>query len=151
MKTRAALLLLLGLALPLRGADRVFEKTIPVPRDRDAQLDWTHDDCSVESLTLRNYPEEEEIEEARRGDPGDKSWLWWEFNVSNRGDAKCRIRLSVEILDGKGRVIKAGDRSDTVSPGNLDDDIRVSTLMKTLDVGQASRVKVRAEVGLKGR
>ncbi|MBC8645613.1 MAG: hypothetical protein H7X85_00495 [Thermoanaerobaculia bacterium] len=148
MKTVAATLLLAA-ALPLAAADRSFEKTIPIPRNRDADLDWTHEGCSVESLILRNLPDEDEIEEAREKDPKDKSWLWWEFNVSNRSDEKCRIRLALEVLDSKGAVIKSSDRSDTVKPGELDDDIRVSTLMKTLDVAEAAKVRIRAEVGLK--
>lgn len=148
MKT-AALLIFFGLALPLAAADRSFEKTLPIPRNRDAELNWTHDGCSVESLTLRNIPDEDEIEEARAKDPKDKSWLWWEFNVSNRDTANCRIRLAVEVLDSRGAVIKSSDRTDTVKPGELDDDIRVSTLMKTLDVAEAARVRVRAEVGSK--
>lgn len=148
MKTVAATLLLAA-ALPLAAADRSFEKTIPIPRNRDADLDWTHEGCSVESLTLRNLPDEDEIEEAREKDPKDKSWLWWEFNVSNRSDEKCRIRLALEVLDSKGAVIKSSDRTDTVKPGELDDDIRVSTLMKTLDVAEAAKVRIRAEVGLK--
>lgn len=148
MKTVAAILLFAA-ALPLAAADRSFEKTIPIPRNRDADLGWTHEGCSVESLTLRNLPDEDEIEEAREKDPKDKSWLWWEFNVSNRGDEKCRIRLALEVLDSKGAVIKSSDRTDTVKPGELDDDIRVSTLMKTLDVAEAAKVRIRAEVGFK--
>ena len=148
MKTVAAILLLAA-ALPLAAADRSFEKTIPIPRNRDADLDWTHEGCAVESLTLRNLPDEDEIEEAREKDPKDKSWLWWEFNVSNRSDEKCRIRLAIEVLDVKGAVIKSSDRTDTVNPGELDDDIRVSTLMKTLDVAEAAKVRIRAEVGPK--
>jgi hypothetical protein len=148
MKTVAALTLL-AVALPLAAADRSFEKTVPLPRDRDADLNWAHEGCEIESLTLRNLPDEDEIEEARRKDPKDKSWLWWEFNVSNRSDRKCRIRLKLDVLDKSGAVIKSSDREDTVKPGELDDDIRLSTLMKTLDVAEASKVRVRAEVGLK--
>jgi hypothetical protein len=131
----------------LFAAGGSFEKTIAVPRRSDAKLGWAHQGCEVESLTLRNYPDEEDIAEARSKDPGDKSWLWWEFNVSNRGDRKCRIRLALEILDKNGRVVKSGDRSGSVSPGELDDDIRLSTLMKTLDIADAPKVRIRATIG----
>ena len=142
------LLLLAGIAAS-SAAEGNFEKTIAVPRDSDARLGWKYQDCSVESLTLRNYPDDEDVEEARRKDPGDKSWLWWEFNVANRSDRKCRIALSIEVLDRKGKVVKSGDRSDSVSPGELDDDIRVSTLMKTLDIVDAAKVRVRAHVSFR--
>ena len=144
-----AIVLALAAAASEASSAKSFEKTIPVPRDRDAELDWVHEDCVVESLTLRNYPSEEEIEEARSKDPNDKSWLWWEFNVANRGDRKCRIRLKIEVLDKKGAVIKSSDRTDTVNPGELDDDIRVSTLMKTVDAAEAAKVRVQADVGPK--
>jgi hypothetical protein len=148
MKITAVLLVLAAAKAPA-DSPRSFEATVPVPRNRDAKLNWVHADCAVNSLTLRNYPDEEEIEEARSKDPNDKSWLWWEFNVSNRGDRKCRVRLVVEVLDKKGAVIKSSDRSDTIDPGELDDDIRVSTLMKTLDVADAAKVHIQAEVGPK--
>jgi hypothetical protein len=140
--------LLLSVAA-ISAADGVFEKTIPVPRDSDARLDWKYRGCSVHSLTLRNYPDQEDIEEARRKDPGDKTWLWWEFNVSNSGDRKCSIALVLEVLDRRGNVAKSSDRSDSVSPGELDDDIRVSTLMKTLDIVDAAKVRLRATIAFK--
>ncbi len=145
-RTVALLLAVLAGPAAASAADGSFEKTIPVPRRSDARLGWTHQGCSVESLTLRNYPDEEDIAEARSKDPGDKSWLWWEFNVGNKSDRKCRINLSLEILDKKGNVVKSSDRSGSVDAGESDDDIRVSTLMKTLDIADAPKVRIRAVI-----
>jgi hypothetical protein len=136
----------IGISSGLSAAGGSFEKTIPIPRRADARLGWAYQGCSVESLTLRNYPDDDDIAEARSKDPGDKSWLWWEFNVANRSDRKCQIKLWLEILDKKGNVVKSSDRSGSVDPGELDDDIRVSTLMKTLDIADAAKVRVRATV-----
>jgi hypothetical protein len=144
--TLPLLLALIGNSSDLFAADGSFEKTIPVPRTADARLGWTYQGCSVESLTLRNYPDAEDIEEARSKDPGDKTWLWWEFNVANKSDRKCQIRLWVEILGKKGNVVKSSDRGGSVDAGEPDDDIRVSTLMKTLDIADAPKVRVRATV-----
>jgi hypothetical protein len=149
MRIRTVALALLSAAAVPAAGQQSFEKTIPIPRTGIAKLNWTSDRCSVESLELRNYPDEEDIEKARREDPNDHSWLWWEFNVENRGDRKCRIRLWVEVLDKSGKTIKASDRSDTVDAGKDDDDIRVSTRMKTLDIADAPNVKIRAEIGPK--
>jgi hypothetical protein len=137
---------LLGVSSALSAADGSFEKTILVPRQSDAQLGWTYQGCSVESLTLRNYPDAEDIAEARSKDPGDKTWLWWEFNVANKSDRKCQIKLWLEILDKKGNVVKSSDRSGSVDAGEPDDDIRVSTLMKTLDIADAAKVRIRATI-----
>src|SRR5688572_23210648 len=94
----AVVFLLAGIAR-LSAADGAFEKTIPVPRSSDSELEWKHRSCAVHSLTLRNYPDAEDVEEARRKDPGDKTWLWWEFNVSNSGDTNCRISFLIQVLD----------------------------------------------------
>jgi hypothetical protein len=136
----------LGVSSAASAADGSFEKTIPVPRRADARLGWTYQGCSVESLTLRNYPDDDDIADARSKDPNDKSWLWWEFNVANRSDRKCQIKLWVEILDKKGNVVKSSDRSGSVDAGATDDDIRVSTLMKTLDIADAAKVRLRATI-----
>jgi hypothetical protein len=144
--TLPLLLALIGNSSDLFAANGSFEKTIPVPRTADAQLGWAYQGCSVESLTLRNYPDDEDIQEARSKDPGDKTWLWWEFNVANRSDRKCQIKFWLEILDKKGNVVKSSDRGGSVDAGELDDDIRVSMLMKTLDIVDAPKVRVRATI-----
>jgi hypothetical protein len=90
-------------------------------------------------------PDRDDIEKARRSDPDDKSWLWWEFSVANRGPSKCKVKLWVEILDKSGQVVKAGDRSGSVDPQETDD-IRLSTRMRTLDAADAPKVRVRAEI-----
>ncbi|PYQ66068.1 MAG: hypothetical protein DMF54_08910 [Acidobacteria bacterium] len=89
-----------------------------------------------------------DIEDARRKDPNDKSWLWWEFNVANRSARECRMWLSVQVFDRRGNVVKASDRKGSVSPGETDDDIRVSTRMKTLDIAGAPKVRLRARIAL---
>jgi hypothetical protein len=130
-------------------AQQSFEKTIPLPRTGVARLNWTANRCSVVSIELRNYPDSEDIEKARREDPDDHSWVWWQFNVENRGDARCRIRLWVEVLDKNGKTLKQSDRNDTVDAHKLDDQIRVSTRMKTLEIADAPRARLRAEIGPK--
>jgi hypothetical protein len=147
-RTLLAILLLAAAPLPLRGQQH-FDKTIPFPRRGVARLNWSADRCSVLSLEVRNYPDEEDIEKARRSDPNDHSWLWWQFNVENRSDRKCRIKLWVDVLDKSGNVVKSGDRTDTVDADKLDDDIRVSTRMRTLDAADSPKVRVRAEIGSK--
>jgi hypothetical protein len=130
-------------------AQQNFEKTIPLPRTGVARLNWTANRCSVVSLELRNYPDSEDIEKARREDPDDHSWVWWQFNVENRGDARCRISLWVEVLDKNGKTLKQSDRNDTVDAHKLDDQIRVSTRMKTLGIAEAPKARLRAEIGPK--
>lgn len=143
------LLFLLPTALALAEPSRTFEKSIPVPRTGRAPLGWTLDRCSVRSVSLQNYPNREDVDQARRKDPDDKSWVWWNFHVENRGDRKCKIQLFVEVYDRNGRVVKSSDRSDTVDAGQLDDNIRVSTRMRTIDIADSPKARIRAEIGRK--
>jgi len=141
------LVLILAASSPAAGAG--FEKTIAIPRTGESPLHWTSGGCSVRSVSLQNYPDGEDIEKARRKDPDDKSWVWWNFHVENKSDLKCRIQLWVEIYDKSGHVLKTGDRSDTVDAHKLDDNIRVSTRMRTIDIADSPKAHVRAEIGPK--
>jgi hypothetical protein len=146
MKTRLAILSLITAGVAAAASAESFEKTVPVPRTGVARLNWTSGHCSVALVELRNYPEREDIEKARKSDPNDHSWVWWDFNVENRGDTKCKIKLWVEVLDKDGKVLKQSDRSDTVDAHKLDDNIKVSTRMRTIDIADAPKAHLKAEI-----
>ena len=145
MKRAAMAALLLACASALAAAEGRFEKTMPLPKNGEAKLNWTHDRCTVLGVSLQNYPSSDDVDKAKR-DRDDKTWMWWNFHVENRGDRKCKITLSVEVYDKSGNVLKASDRSDTVSAGKYDDNIRVSTRMRTMDIVEAPRARLRAEI-----
>jgi hypothetical protein len=129
-----------------RAEDGRFEKTIAFPRSGDAKLDWTFQKCTIRSVEVRNYPSSEDIEKARTKDPDDHSWLWWEFRIDNRGPRDCKVRVWVEILDKSGKVLKDGDHSGNVDAGKIDDSIRVSARMRTVDAADAPKVRLRGEI-----
>jgi hypothetical protein len=147
MKSRlgAAAILLLT-AATLRAEDGRFEKTISFPRSHEGKLDWTYQKCTIRSVEVRNYPNEEDIEKARSKDPKDHSWLWWEFRVDNRGAKDCKVRFQVDVLDKDGKVLKSDDRSATMDAGKIDDSIRVSGRILTLEAADAPKVRIRAEI-----
>jgi len=147
--TLAAVMTAAALVIPTALLAANFEKTIPPPRTGRANLEWTSGGCTVRSVQLRNYPSEEDIEKARREDPKDNSWVWWDFHVENRGDVKCRISIAVEIYDKSGKVVKSSDRTDTVDAHKMDDNIKLSTRMKTLDIADSPRAHIRADIGPK--
>jgi hypothetical protein len=149
MKLKAFPILFLTLLAPLAGEEGRFEKSISIPHGGDARIGWTRSGCSVLSVTVRNFPSREDIDTARREKPDDKSWVWWDFHVENRGSVKCKISLWVDIYDKDGRVVKSSDRSDTVDAGKLDDDIRLSTRMRTLDIADSLKASIRGQIGPK--
>jgi hypothetical protein len=146
MKLKALALLLLGSLPALASPEGNFEKSMPVPHGGDAKIGWSREGCSVLSLTVRNFPSREDIDMARREKPDDKSWVWWDFHVENRGNTKCKIQLWVDIFDKDGHAVKSSDRSDTVDPGKLDDNIRISTRMRTLEIADSPKVTIRAQI-----
>ena len=148
-RSRIAAAAAAALAIPAALLAASFEKTIPPPRAARANLEWTSGGCTVRSVSLRNYPNEDDIRKARREDPNDNSWVWWDFHVENRGDTKCKISLAVEIYDKSGHVVKSSDKTDTVDGHKMDDNIRLSTRMKTLDIADSPKARIRAEIGPK--
>ena len=146
MKLKAFALLFLGSLPALASPEGNFEKSMPVPQGGDVKIGWSREGCSVQSLTVRNFPSREDIDTARREKPDDKSWVWWDFHVENRGGTRCRIQLWVDIFDKNGRAVKSSDRSDTVDPGKSDDNIRVSTRMRTLEIADSPKVTLRARI-----
>jgi hypothetical protein len=123
-----------------------FEKTIPIPRRGDVRLGWSSGGCAVRSLDLRNYPDADDVRKARETDHDDKSWLWWDFHVENRSSNKCKIALFVDVYDRSGNVVKSSDKSDSVDEHKMDDNIRVSTRMRTIDIADSPRARIRAEI-----
>jgi hypothetical protein len=146
MKHLAMAALLAASASTLAAADGKFEKTIPLPKNGEARLNWDRDRCKVVSVSLQNYPSSDDVDKARR-DRDEKTWMWWNFHVENGGSRKCKIKLWVEVFDKGGNVLKTGDRSDTVSADKYDDNIRVSTRMRTMDIVEAPKARLRAEIG----
>jgi len=140
---------LLAAAPLLLAENGRFEKTINFPRGTDAKLDFSYEKVTVREVQCRNYPDSEDVEKARTKDHDDHSWLWWEFHADNRGNREAKIHFSVEILDSKGTVIKSSDRSGTIDAGKIDDSFRVSTRLRTIDIADAPKVRIKAEILLK--
>ena len=141
-----AVAVLLLAAATARSEDGRFDKTIPFPRSGDAKLDWTFEKVTIRSVECRNYPNEEDIEKARSKDPNDHSWLWWEFTVDNRGPKNYKVRFWIDVLDKDGKVVKSDDRNATIDAGKMDDSIRVSGRLLTLQAADSPKVRVRAEI-----
>lgn len=149
MKVKAFWIGYLGSVAVLAAPEGKFEKVISIPHGGDAKIGFARGGCAVRSVTLRNFPSREDIDTARREKPDDHSWVWWDFHVENRGSVKCKIGLWVDIYDKAGRVVKSSDRTDTVDAGKLDDNIRLSTRMRTLDIADSPKAVIRAEIGPK--
>ena len=140
--TIAAALLLAGSVL--LAEEGVLEKTIDFPRRGAGRVDLVYKKCTIQTLEARNYPDEEDIEKARANNPKDNSWIWWQFDLDNRGPEKFKIKLYVEVLDKAGNIVTKSDRSVTID-GFEDESYRISGRMRTLDAADSPKVRVRAQ------
>ena len=131
-------------AAGLLAEEGVFEKTIPFPRRHAGEVGITYGKCTIRTLEARNYPDEEDIEKARANDPKDSSWIWWQFEVDNKGPEKWKMKLGIEVLDKDGKVVASSDRSVTID-GFENESYRISGRMHTLVAADSPKVRVRAQ------
>ena len=131
-------------ASSLIAEEGFVEKSIPFPRRGPGKVDLVYQKCTIQTLEARNYPDQEEIEKARANDPKDSSWIWWQFELDNRGPERFKIHLYVEVLDKAGTVVTKSDRSVTID-GFASESYRISGRMRTLDAADSPKVRVRAQ------
>ena len=55
----------------------------------------------------------------------------------------------MDVYDKSGKVVKSSDKTDTVDDHKMDDNIRISTRMRTLDIADSPQARIRAEIGPK--
>ena len=143
--------LLIGAAV-LAGAAALgaaeTEKTIPMPkRDQVVAIGFAQGKAKITTLEIQHYPDSDDVEKAKTKDLNDKHLTFWNFSVENRDlDHKVKMRMAVEVIGKDGSVVGKGDKSDTVAPGKLDDNIRVWVRMRTLDIVSAKSAKIHLSI-----
>ena len=131
-------LLIAGVAL----ADPI-EKTVAAPgRDEDVKIGVTAEGVKVESVRIQNYPDTEQVAKAKNEDPNDKSFIFWNFSVSNPSSKPVKLKIDVTLIGKDGKSLGRSDRSDTVDAGKTDDNLRVMMHPKILDLVDAKNIKV---------
>ncbi len=136
----AAALLAASVLLAEEGPSK---RRSPFRGEAPSKVGLVYKKCTIETLEVRNYPDEEDIEKARANDPKDSSWIWWQFELDNRGPEKLKVKLSVEVLDKAGKVVTSSDRGVTID-GFESESYRISGRMRTLDAADSPKVRVRA-------
>jgi len=146
MRKTVSVLTALLLALPVAAAET--DRTIPMPkRDQTVKINFGSGKAKIVSLEIQHYPDSDDVEKARTKDLKDTHLTFWNFSVENRDlDHKAKMRISIEVVGKDGEIVGKGDKSDTVSPGKLDDNIRVWVKMKTLDIVSAKSAKLHLSV-----
>ncbi len=132
---------------PCSRRDGRFEKTIAFPRGTDAKLDFTYEKVTIREVQCRNYPDAEDIEKAR--DQGPRRPLLALVGVPRRQPREPRVPRSTSgsrSWTRRATVIKASDRSGTIDAGKIDDSFRVSTRLRTIDIADSPKVRIKAEI-----
>jgi len=146
MRKTVSFLAALLLALPAAAAET--DRTIPMPkRDQTVKINFGSGKAKIVSLEIQHYPDSDDVEKAKTKDLKDTHLTFWNFSVENRDlDHKAKMRVSIEVVGKDGEIVGKGDKADTVSPGKLDDNIRVWVKMKTLDIVSAKSAKLHLSV-----
>jgi hypothetical protein len=146
MKHFLAFALFAGLAAALQAGET--DRTIPMPKaDQDVKLNFSSGKAKIVSLRIQHYPDADDVEKARTKDLNDKHLTFWNFSVENRDlDKKAHMKMAIEVIGKDGSVVGKGDKSDSVAPGKLDDNIRVWVRMKTLDIVSAKSAKLHLSI-----
>lgn len=142
-------LFLLGAALAAATAWAAeTDRTIPMPkRDQEVKINFSSEKAKIVALRIQHYPDSDDVEKARTKDLNDTHLTFWNFSVENRNlDRKVKMRMAVEVIGKDGSVVGKGDKSDSVAPGKLDDNIRVWVKMRTLDIVSARSAKIHLSI-----
>ncbi|MGH9442540.1 MAG: hypothetical protein ACRD16_09715 [Thermoanaerobaculia bacterium] len=146
MKKLFLLAVAVSLASLLPAAET--DRTIAMPkRDQDVKINFASSKAKIVSLRIQHYPDADDVEKARTKDLNDTHLTFWNFSVENRNlNDKAHMKIAIEVIGKDGSVVGKGDKSDSVSAGKLDDNIRVWVKMKTLDVVSAKSARLHLSI-----
>lgn len=125
-----------------RGA--ILEKTVDVPRDKRMVLDLAYENASLTSVESQNDPTEKDLNDARKSDPKDSTFLLIRFYYKNGDYVKHKVKLRTVILDAEGGVLAEGGRAGTLDAQQTEDTLTFPLKIKTLDWPNAAKMKVIA-------
>lgn len=151
MKRAASLVLCLGFAtLAFAKGDAggaPIERTIPVPgRDKDVTVAINGRGVKIESVRIQNYPDREQVAKARREDPEDTIFVFWNFQISNPSDHDVKLKIDVTLIGKDGESAGRSSKSDTVKAGNVDDNIRVMMHPRIIDLADGKNAEIKVTI-----
>ncbi len=141
------LALALALASPLAldaAKGQLIEKSVEVPRDTRVALDITYGKAALTWVESNNDPKDTDVEEAKRKDPGDHTFVILRFHYRNDDYVKHKVKLRAYLLDENDTILGEAGRSGGLDPGKADDTISFPMKVKTLDWPRATKLKVTA-------
>lgn len=146
-----ALLLVVGATLVSipHCAGEVYhvDQTVPFPAGGIGALKIEAGPVTLEEILIRNMPDAGDIAKAK-ADPDDNCHPKLQVGMSNRGPAKMKVTLKVELLGEDGTVYMDCSRADDVAPAAVNDHTNLCWLssMKTLDFPKVTKIRIVASV-----
>lgn len=122
----------------------LLEKTVEVPRDTRVTLDITYGKAALTWVESNNDPKDVDVEEAKRKDPGDHTFVILRFHYRNDDYVKHKVKIRAYLLDENDTILGESGRSGGLDPGKADDTISFPMKVKTLDWPKATKLKVTA-------
>jgi hypothetical protein len=114
------------------------------PRETKIPVGIDHRKGSILWMESQNDPRPDDVADAEKTDPNDKTWMLLRFYYKNEDFVGYRVNLRVVVLDESGGVLAEGGRKATLDPRKVEDTISFPLRVKTLDWPRARNVKVLA-------
>ncbi|MEJ2367161.1 MAG: hypothetical protein P8Z49_02125 [Acidobacteriota bacterium] len=143
----AAALLIGASAVPRSPAALKVNFSVPFPRDGYAKLNLRKGAIRFEEIIVRNPPDEDDIRDARRDDPGDHCHPKLSVGLSNTGRVPYKFHMVLQLEDARGKVLMRCDRNDDIDAGDVNDHTHFCWLdsMRTLDYPRIAKIRIIAE------
>lgn len=138
------LTLCLAAAFAAAAGGPLLEKEIEVPRATSIPLDFTWEKCALTSVETLNDPSDKAVQAAKDHDPKDLTFLLVRFRYANSDWVDHRVRLRAVLIDAGGNVVADAGRTGTMDKGEKDDTLSFPMKVKTVDWGNAAKMKVTA-------
>jgi hypothetical protein len=129
---------------PVSAAGRLVEQTVDVPRETRIPLSLAFEKSTIFAVESQNDPKPADVEDARKTDPDDNTWLLLRFYYKNEGWTKQKVRIRALVLDEDGGVLADAGRSTRLGKEKTEDTVSVPMKVKTTDWAKAKQLKVLA-------
>lgn len=144
--TVLAALAALVLASPASAQKGTFEKSFPFTGDKDIKIGFKHQDVTIESFRIRNWPDADDMREGEK-DRSDTHTAWVDFTYSNRDDDRdYKCLYTVTVPGGPDGAYGKNDRTATLDKGKRGDTNKLSLRMKTHQYRLAKTIRISLEI-----
>lgn len=143
----AVLFALISLIPLFAGEIHNIDKSVSFPKTGIGALHFKAGSVVFEEIVIRNMPDPSDLEKAKN-DPDDNCHPKLALGLSNTGNLKMKVKITVRLEGSDGTIYLSCDREDTIASGSNNDHTNLCWLssMKTRDFPKVTKVHIIASV-----